>query len=116
MPLVDVPAAIVGFAELPNRLKTGRSAYDLAGEVFDAFACRDSGNVDFDAQPGCRHVEAASVWVQDFDNQGRARVKLEGEDKYVLASRLLIDCKGVDASVRSFWNPQQERYDFRGCD
>ncbi len=49
MPLVDVPAAIVGFAELPNRLKTGRSAYDLAGEVFDALLARtgfDPADID----------------------------------------------------------------------
>ncbi len=34
MSLVDVSAGIVAYAELPNRLRTGRSAYDLAGEVY----------------------------------------------------------------------------------
>ncbi len=34
MSLADVSAGIVAYSELPNRLRTGRSAYDLAGEVY----------------------------------------------------------------------------------
>lgn len=49
MPLADVAAAIVGYAELPNQIRTGRSAYDLAGEVYDTLLQRtefDPADID----------------------------------------------------------------------
>lgn len=40
------PIGIVGYAEIPNRFRTGRSAYDLAGEAFAALLERTGVALD----------------------------------------------------------------------
>lgn len=92
-------------------------AIDRAGEVFDALICDEVSAVGYDPQPGCEHVDQYSLWVEDMDSHGRARVRTNGEaNKFVLAPRVLLNCKGTPTTLATFWSEKQQSYDFRSCD
>ncbi len=92
------------------------SMINRPGEVSDAYICDSADAVGYDPQPGCEHVDAATLWVESTDPQGRATIKLNGDRKYALAVRTLINCNGTASTLRTFWDELQGRYDFRPCD
>lgn len=91
------------------------TAVNRAGEVFDAYVCREVGEAGYDPQPSCEHMDTATVWVEDMDDSGRARIRVNGEHTYALVQRVLLNCKGTATTMRTFWNNSTESYDFRAC-
>ena len=90
-------------------------AVDRPGEVFDAYLCQDANAVGYDAAPGCEHFEKATVWIEALEDQGRARVRWNGQTSYTLAQRVLVNCRGTGTRIMSFWKDDAQRFDFSAC-
>jgi membrane protein implicated in regulation of membrane protease activity len=113
--MITILFAVVAIAAADYPPYVPTTDIDLAGEVFDIYLCEEASNVDTRPQPGCRYVQTQTVWVEDMDNQGRARVRIDGSFSYVIATRVLINCKGTSTTLRSFWNDSLDSFDFRSC-
>lgn len=92
---------------------------ELRGSVFDTALCESPYDVDVRGDVrGCHRLqpgEEVPVVIHDIDREGRARVMWRNTVRYVPAQRLILNCAGTRASLRSFWNERQDRFDFRAC-
>lgn len=95
------------------------TSIELRGSVFDTALCESPYDVDARGDvPGCHRLkdgEEVPVLIHDIDREGRGRVTWRNSVRYVPAQRLILNCVGMDASLMSFWNQRQNRFDFRAC-
>ncbi len=79
----------------------GGTAVDKPGSVFDASVCNQKAEVDYAIKPGCAHFDALTVQVLAVDGDV-AKLLWNGQVKYALSQRVLINCQGTSISFDSY--------------
>lgn len=79
----------------------GGRTLDKPGSVFDAFVCDQKDAVGYDAKVGCQHFDELTVEVIAI-NRDISKIRWNGQEKYVLTQRTIINCHGTSISAASY--------------
>jgi hypothetical protein len=79
----------------------GGIAINKPGEVSDASVCDHPSAVDYSIRPGCKHFDSLMVQVLSMKNE-IAKLSSNGQVKYALSQRVLINCHGTAISLASY--------------
>lgn len=79
----------------------GGKTVNKPGNVVDAFVCDRAEAVGYDQKVGCQHFD--SLTIQVLATKGAVtKLRWNGQEKYTLTQRTLVNCNGTSISVASF--------------